>query len=129
MALTTAGINNIARALIGDGSVVPFNSTNARLGVGNSNAAFTASQTDLQGANTFRKALDEGYPIAEPSSAKLTFKATFGPTEANFAWNEWGVFNADAGGVMLNRVVDSNGTKQDGQTWIMEVDITFTIGN
>lgn len=121
MALTTAGINFIAQAAVGQGT--PFDAANARIGVGNGTAAFSAAHIDLQGASKARKGMDTGYPIIEPP--KLTFKSTFEPSEANFAWNEWGVFNAETGGVMLNRVVESNGTKQNNQTWILEVEITF----
>lgn len=124
MALTTAGINYVAQAVIGQGT--PFNATNARLGVGNGSNAFVASQTDLQGASKVRKSMDSGYPVV--AAPTVTFKATFGTDEANFAWNEWGVFNAATGGVMLNRVVESNGTKQSNQTWVLEVAITFTLG-
>lgn len=124
MALTTAGINHLAQAAVGQGT--PFNNANARIGVGNGTTAFAASHTDLQGANKFRKVMDTGYPIV--AAPVVTFKSTFAPNEANFAWNEWGVFNASTGGVMLNRVVESNGTKLSNQTWILEVAITFTIG-
>lgn len=124
MALTTAGINFLSQAAIGQGTV--FNSANARLGVGNGSTSFAISQTDLQGASKLRKAMDTGYPTVTPP--KVTFKATFLPSEANFAWNEWGIFNAATGGVMLNRVIESNGTKQSNQTWVLEVEITFAIG-
>lgn len=124
MALTTAGVSHIVQAVAGLG--LPFNATNARLGVGNSNTAFAANQTDLLGASKLRKAMDAGYPIVEPPS--ITFKSTFGTAEANFPWNEWGIFNAASGGVMLNRVVESNGTKQSNQSWVLEVTITFEIG-
>lgn len=125
MALTTAGINFLSQAAIGQGTV--FNEANARLGVGNGTTAFAAAQTDLQGANKLRKAMDTGYPTIAPPV--VTFKATFEQSEANFAWAEWGIFNAATGGVMLNRVVESNGTKQSNQTWILEVAITFAIGS
>lgn len=125
MALTTAGINYLAQAAIGLGT--PFDAANARIGVGNGTDAFSAGQTDLQGSNTFRKGMDTNYPAID--SSKVTFKATFAQSEANFPWNEWGIFNAATGGVMLNRVIESNGTKQSNQTWILEVDITFTIGS
>ena len=125
MALTTAGINFLSQAAIGQG--VPFSASNARLGVGNGTTAFATSQTDLQGSSKIRKGMDSGYPIIAPP--KVTFKTTFSPNEANFSWNEWGIFNAATGGVMLNRVVESNGTKQSNQTWVLEVEITFSIGN
>ena len=125
MALTAAGVNFISQAIFGQGT--PFNASNSRLGVGNGSAAFAVGQTDLQGASKYRKAMDSGYPTISPPT--LTFKSTFAPTEANFAWNEWGIFNAASGGVMLNRVVESNGTKQNNQTWILEVSITFATGS
>lgn len=125
MALTTAGIRYLAQAAIGQGT--PFNNANARIGVGNGSNAFAVGQTDLQGASKFRKAMDSGYPTITPPV--ITFKSTFAQSEANFPWNEWGIFNADTGGVMLNRVVESNGTKQSNQTWVLEVAITFEIGS
>lgn len=125
MALTTAGVNFLAQAAVGQGTV--FNASNARLGVGNGSTAFSASQTDLQGSSKLRKSMDSGYPIV--AAPKLTFKSTFLPADANFAWNEWGIFNAASGGVMLNRVVESNGTKQSNQTWVLEVEVTFAIGS
>lgn len=125
MALTTAGINFLSQAAIGHGNF--FNESNARLGVGDGNGAFAINQVDLQGANKLRKPMDSGFPTVTPPT--IRFKSTFNQPEANFSWNEWGVFNAATGGVMLNRVVESNGTKQSNQTWILEVDITFAIGN
>lgn len=124
MALTTAGINHLAQALVGQG--VWFNGANAHIGVGNGTNAFAASQTDLMGSSKFRKGMDADYPVV--AAPVVTFKATFAKSEANFAWNEWGVFNAKTGGVMLNRVVEGNGTKQANQTWVMEVSVTFAIG-
>ena len=124
MALTTAGIKFLSQAAIGQGT--PFNAANAQLGVGNGATAFAAGQTDLQGTSKVRKGMDPNYPSIEAPT--VTFRSTFGPAEANFQWNEWGIFNAATGGVMLNRVVETNGVKQSNQTWIMEVDITFEIG-
>ena len=125
MAITTAGINFLSQAALGQGTF--FNNANARLGVGNGTTAFAVSQTDLQGGSKLRKAMDTGYPTVAPPV--VTFKSTFSPSEANFAWHEWGVFNAASNGVMLNRVVESNGTKQSNQTWVLEVAITFAIGS
>lgn len=125
MALTAAGINFLSQAAVGLG--IPFNSSNARLGIGDGTGAFASEQTDLLGTNNIRKAMDEGFPTVTPPT--VAFRATFEPGEANFAWNEWGVFNAASEGVMLNRIVESNGTKQSNQTWILEVAITFALGN
>lgn len=124
MAITTAGLNFISQAIIGQGMF--FNTANARLGVGDGSTFFTASQTDLTGTNKLRKEMDAGYPKVDPP--KVTFKSTFSPSEANFTWYEWGIFNAASNGVMLNRVVSNNGTKQDNQTWVLEVEVTFSTG-
>lgn len=122
MPLTSSYITFLAQATLGE-PVTPFNSTNARIGVGDGTTAFSNSQTDLQGTNKYRKGMDSGYP--QRSGSTMTFQATFGGTEANFAWNEWGVFNAASGGVMLNRKVESLGTKASGSTWIFQVQITL----
>ena len=123
MPLTSSYITFLAQATLGE-SVTPFNSANARIGVGNGTTAFSSSQTDLQGTNKYRKGMDSGYP--QRSGSTMTFQSTFGGTEANFAWNEWGVFNAASGGVMLNRKVESLGTKASGSTWVFQVQITLT---
>lgn len=121
--LTTAGANALLTALTG-GSITPFNATNARLGVGNGTTAESASQTDLQGTNKLRKALDSGYPSV--SGNKVTFQATFTESEANYAWNEVAVFNAASGGIMLNRKVVSLGTKSSGAVWVLQLTITLS---
>lgn len=59
----------------------------------------------------------------------LTFQSTFASGDANFAWNEWAVFNAASSGVMLSRKVESNGTKSSGQTWVFQVQLTIAIGS
>lgn len=122
--LVTAGINLMLTLLIG-GAGTPYNSANAYLGVGDSTTAESASQTDLQAAtNKLRKAMDSGYPTV--SGNQVTFRSTFGSTEANFAWNEVGAFNASTGGTMLNRKVVSLGTKSSGATWTLTLTITIT---
>lgn len=124
MAITAAGINFLTLAAVGQGTF--FNASNAHIAVGNGSDAFDASQTDLMGASVLRKKVEDGYPIVDAPS--LTFRTTFETDEANFDWREWGIFNAATGGVMLNRVVEGNGTKQSNQTWVLEVTITFTAG-
>jgi len=126
MPLTNAGRDFMAGALTGDETTL-FNNTNARIGVGDGTTAFAVTQTDLQGTNKFRKGMDSGYP--QRSANVLTFQATYGGTEANFAWQEWGVFNSASSGTMLCRLVEYNGTKLSGQTWVFQVQITVNIGS
>ena len=123
MALTNAARDLIAQALIGE-AFTSFANANARIGVGDSSAAFAASQTDLQAStNKLRKAMEAAYPTRAGNA--LTFRSIFGTSEGNFAWNEWGVFNAAAAGQMLNRKVESLGTKTSAQTWQLTVDLTL----
>lgn len=103
-----------------------FDNANSYIGVGDSATAFVASQTDLvAGANKFRKAMDATFPTI--AGNVLTFKSTFATGDANFAWQEWGVFNAAAAGTMLNRKVESLGTKPSNQTWAFTVTLTFAV--
>jgi hypothetical protein len=124
MALTNAGRDLIAKAIIGDTYTI-FNNANARIGVGDSSTAFAATQTDLQAAtNKLRKAMETAYPTRATNA--LTFRSLFGTTDANWAWNEWGVFNAASAGDMLSRKVESLGTKTSAQSWMLTVTLTVT---
>jgi len=124
MALENAGRDIIAQMLIGE-SVTPFNAANAYIGVGDSSDPFDPLDTDLQAAvNKLRKAMEATYP--QRSVNALTFRSLFGTGDANWAWNEWAVFNAAAAGTMLNRKVESLGTKTSAQSWQMTVTLTVT---
>jgi len=126
MALTNAGRNFIAQAIINDTPTF-FTSANARIGVGDSSTAFAANQTDLQATtNKLRVAMESGFPTRTDNL--LTFKSSFGSSDANYAWNEWGIFNNASAGVMLNRKVEALGTKSSG-TWVLTVELTVTIGS
>src|SRR5688572_16567638 len=102
MPLTTAGVTAMAKAVLGEAQTT-FANANAHLGVGDSTTAFNVAQTDLQAAsNKLRKAMESSYPSALTALA-TSFRSLFGTSEANFAWQEWGVFNAAASGDMLTR--------------------------
>lgn len=124
MPITDAGRNHLVQAGIG-AAVTAFNNANSHIGVGDSATAFAAGQTDLVAVtNKFRKAMDATYPSG--AANVITFRSTFATGDANFAWNEWGVFNAAAAGTMLNRKVESLGTKTSSQTWQFTVTLTVT---
>lgn len=123
MALTNAGRNLIATAIVG-AAYTAYNNANAFLGVGDSTAVFAATQTDLQAStNKLRVGMDATYPLQAVNV--LTFRSTFSTSQANYAWEEWGVFNAASSGTMLNRKVEALGTKTSVQTWQLTVDITL----
>ena len=121
--LVDAGIAVMLDLLIGAAGTA-FSNANAHIGVGDSSTAAAAGQTDLQAAtNKLRKAMEATFPSR--SGTTLTFKASFGGSEANFAWAEWAVFNDDTAGEMLNRKVQSFGTKASG-TWTLTVTVTIS---
>lgn len=122
MGLLNSGRDHLAAAAIGD-SVTAFSNANARLCVGNGTTSFSAAHTDLQGASKLRKAMDATYP--QRTTNVVVFSATFGTTDANFAWEEWGIANAGSGGTMLNRKVGTLGTKTSAQVWVFEATVTF----
>jgi hypothetical protein len=119
--LLNSGIDEMWDLVCGD-SANHFNNAGAQIGVGDSNTAANATQTDLQAAtNKTYKGMDSGYPTS--TTQKATFKTSFGASEANYAWNEWVVKQATSG-KCLNRKVESLGTKSGG-TWTLQVDITL----
>lgn len=116
-----AGLNALFTLMAGGGGT-PFNAANARLAVGEGNAAAAAAQVDLVGPTKTRKAMDGGFPTFG-ANQKITFRATFGAGDANHAWNEWGVANSAAGATLFNRKVEALGLKAGG-VWILSVEIT-----
>lgn len=126
MGMTNAIRDYWAQVTIGE-AVTAFNNANAHIGVGDSSAAFAAAQTDLQAStNKLRKAMEATYP--QRSTNVLTFRSLFGTGDANWAWEEWGVFNASSGGTMLQRKVESLGTKTSAQSWQITATITINAG-
>jgi len=122
--LLNEGIQALLDLGIGTGGTA-FNNTNARLGVGDSSTAESASQTDLQAAsNKTYKAMEASYPSR--SGQTITFRSVFGSADANYAWNEFSVDNGAAAGKNLNRKVSAQGTKASGQTWTLDLSITLS---
>lgn len=123
MAITNAGAILAASAIVGDGGITVLNNANAYLGVGDSTTAFSAAHTDLQAAsNKLRVGMDATYP--QRSSNVLTLRSTFTTGQANYAWAEWGVFNASSGSTMFSRKVEALGTKTSAQSWVLTATVT-----
>lgn len=121
MALTNAGRDFIAGTIIDDGTPTYFNNANSHIAVGSGTTAFAPADAALE-TELDRQPMEATYPLITGNI--LTFRSVFATTEANGAWEEWGVFNAAAAGLMLNRKVESLGTKTSAQTWQITVDIT-----
>jgi len=132
--ITTNGLNRVMNLLIGSGQAAT--NTSARIGVGNSTTAAAVGQTDLQASagssNRYFQVMDATFPSV--SGAVATFKATFGTSDGNFAWEEWcvdiGTPTVSAGttvnALMLNRKVQSFGTKASGASWVLTVTCTLS---
>jgi predicted membrane protein len=117
---------NLIWTLVCGGSGTPFNSANSYLGVGNGTTAESATQTGLQGTSKLYKKVDVGYP-QYGTDQKAVWRATYGGTEANFAWNEFTVANGSSDtAINLNRKVISKGTKTSGSTWILTLTLTLS---
>jgi len=111
----------------------PWSNANAFVGVGDSNTAEAATQTELQAAtNRFYKAQNATYPSR--TNQTVSFQSDFAGTEANYAWAEWTISAAattasgsgfTTGTTNLNRKVASLGTKASG-TWTLTAQITFS---
>ncbi len=132
------GVSCLWQTLIGNGTATAgqaltyFDNTNAAIGVGDSNTAAAATQTDLQAStNKTRVAMDATYPThtngTSSGSATIVFQSTFGTSVANWAWAEVGVFNSAtaATGRMLNRLVSSLGTKTSAASWVFQLSISI----
>jgi|SRR5688572_13990006 len=133
--LMYGGASNIWQYLLGNGTgtaaqtLTFFNNANAHIGIGDSSTAEAATHTDLQAAtNKVRVAMDATYPTHTPGTtsgaATITFVVTAGSGVANFAWQEFGIFNGSSGGRMLNRKVANLGTKATG-SWVLTITVTL----
>lgn len=141
--LTTAGLHAITGLLIGAGGQA-FNAANAIIGVGATNTAFATNQTALAGngnaSTAWYQGADNPSGLPSRSNGAISASATFGGSDANFAWNEWcwatgtgtitpahTLANVTAGTeVMWNRKVASLGTKASGAQWTLSATVTLT---
>jgi hypothetical protein len=124
--LVNGGIQLLEDLLIGAGGTAYTNAT-SYIGIGDSNTAPAAAQTDLQAAsNRVKKAMDATFPSR--SGQTISWRATFGTSEGNFSIQEAGVFNggpAFGTGTMLNRLLAPLGTKTSATT--LQVTATLTV--
>jgi len=133
MGLTDIGASVIASALLGDSGYALFDNAHAAIGVGDDSTAFATGQTKLSAetnaTSALRKGMNSTFPDRNPdddgSENKTRYQVTFGTSEANFHWQEWGIFNSAtaSGGQMLLRVVEDLGTKTSAGQWVFEIDI------
>jgi hypothetical protein len=119
------GLQELIDIICNLGTPTKWDNTNARIGVGDSNTQAAATQTGLQAeTNKTFKQMDVGYPQRSGQTAE--WRATFGSADANHAWEEFTIVNAeDDSGKNLNRKTASKGTKSSGETWVLSLQMTF----
>jgi hypothetical protein len=111
--LLNAGIN-VAWGLVCGAGGTAFDNTHAYIGVGDSSTAAVATQTGIQaGTNHLNIAMDATYPLAAAAQAEV-WRSTFTSAQANWAWNEITVSDANDFTHALNRLVQTMGTKASG---------------
>lgn len=134
MPLTDDALDYFVDTMLGE-DYTPYDNENAALGVGDDDTEFSSSQSELQaeanGTEAKRVGMNSGYPSRDPdgdgSTNKQRYQATYGTSQGNFRWEEWGLFNdsSEGAGVMLNREVEYLGEKSNNVKWVFEVDLTL----
>lgn len=122
------GANEMLQLIAGTGGTA-YNATNAYIYVGTSNTPENASQSGIlaTGVNRAFAAMDTGYPVV--TGRQAIYRASFGDTSANFAWNEAAIVNGTgANAVAMNRKVSEMGTKSTG-TWTLQLTVSLTSTN
>lgn len=133
------GVSCLWECLAGNGSgtadtaLTYFNATNAAIGSGDSSTAAASTQTDLQAStNRLRVGMNATYPQHSDGtvagSRDFTLQSTFATSQANWTWNELGVFNSATTGTgrMLNRSVNNYGTKTSASAWLTTAVLTIS---
>lgn len=122
MGLTFLGIELIINRLVNNTSNVL-----QALGVGNGLSAYSPGDTGLTGTNFLILPCDSGYPQLKDNTT-IIMQSTFGPNDANFSWLEWGVFPSTTNENIFSRVEEYSGQKLSGQTFILNIELVFSIG-
>ena len=118
------GINEIWKVICGsDGA--QYNNAATNLIVGTGSGAATATDTETTFTAGVKKTMMSGFPTYG-TNQKVTFKSSYGPGDANQDWNEFGALNNAIDGKLLNRKVSSQGSKADGQTWELILEISLS---
>lgn len=139
--LTRQGLRRLMDRLAGTASNQALDATHCRIGVGDSNTAAAATDTDLgaSAGSSHRqfKLVDSVTVGTGASSGVLTIVATFGTGVANFAWQEWGIDGGTADGTtvtsegnttpgLCNHKITSLGTKTSAASWVFTITITIS---
>lgn len=139
--LTTVGLNRIGNLIIGAGGAA-FTNTLGFAGVGATSTAATVGDTQLAGNGNSSTAWYKGLDASNPTQTNgaITANCTFASGDANFAWNEWcwgivasgtvtaanAIASVGTSPIMVNRKVQSLGTKVAGAVWTLQSTVTLS---
>lgn len=132
--ITNAGWTRLMNLLTNQGATQAFDATHTRIGVGDGTTPAEAyADTDLAAAaGSTHRWFQLVSGAGTLGTRTLSWSASFGTADGNFAWNEFGIDQGTASGntvtaVLLNHKVGiSQGTKASGQTWTATATITFS---
>jgi hypothetical protein len=134
--ITNAGWTRLMNLLTAQGGTQALSATATRIGVGNSNTAEAYTDTDLgASAGSSNRYFQPVSGAGSLGTRTLAFSATFGTSDGNFAWNEFGIDVGTptvSGGTTVNALLFNHkagiaqGTKASGQTWTATATLTFS---
>lgn len=134
--ITNAGWTRLMNLLTAQGGTQALTSTAVRIGVGDSNTAEAYTDTDLgAAAGSTHRYFQPVSGSGTLGTRTLAFSASFGTSDGNFAWAEFGLDVGTptvSGGTTVNALLwnhkagISQGTKASGQTWTATATITFS---
>ena len=132
--ITNAGWQALLAAATTGGTPM-FTSSKGRLGVGDTAGTPAAADTDLAaaagGTHRLFKFMAAAPTVSSGTTRTWTFVATFGSSDFNEAWAEFGIDQGTADGntvtaVLLNHANSAQGTKTSGQVWTSTAVLSFT---
>ena len=122
--LLNEGITRLQNLLTGGGGT-NYGNAAAWLGVGNNSGTAAAAQTGLSGSSEAYRPMEGGYPSI--ANQTTTWRSVFNSADGNFNWLEFTVANGSGNSAEnLNRRVSDQGTKVVGQTWTLDLAITWS---
>jgi hypothetical protein len=135
--ITNAGWTRLMNLATNQGATQALDATHTRIGVGDGTTPTEAyTDTDLAAAaGSSHRWFQPVSAAATLGTRTLSFSATFGTSDGNFAWNEFGLdvtsSTAAAGntvGALLfnHKVGIAQGTKASGQTWTATATLSFS---
>ncbi|MER7280408.1 hypothetical protein ABT369_38825 [Dactylosporangium sp. NPDC000244] len=132
--ITNAGWTRLMNLLTNQGATQALDATHARVGVGNGTTPAEAyADTDLAAsAGSSNRWFQLVSSAGTLGTRTLTFSATFGTSDGNFSWNEFGIDFGTASGntvtapLLNHKVGIAQGSKVSGQTWTATATLTFS---